>query len=58
MTKRLVRNKYFEFNFIPYINLGIGYEDKELYIGVLCFMLEIHLWMFLPNPRLKMGKNK
>ena len=53
MTKKIFRNNYFELNFIPYINVGIGYENKELYIGCLCFMLEIHLWMILPNPRRK-----
>ena len=56
MTKRIFRNKFIEFNFIPYINVGIGYENKEVYIGFLCFMLEIHLWMIIPNKRLKMGK--
>ncbi len=55
MTRKIFRNKFFELNFIPYINVGIGYENKDLYIGFLCFMLEIHLWMILPNKRLKMG---
>ena len=55
MTKRIIRTKFFELNFIPYLNVGIGYENKEIYVGFLCFMLEIHLWMFIPSKRRKMG---
>ena len=51
MTKRIFRTNYFEFNFIPYLHFGIGYEKGEIFIGFLFFMLEIHLWMFKPKKK-------
>lgn len=54
----MFRTNYFEVNFIPYINIGIGYENKEIYIGFLCFIIEIHLWMFVPRKNVKPSPNE
>jgi len=60
-SKTILRNNYLEIDFYYHgIMFGIMYSknDQRLIIGLPFFVIDIKVYMLLPNKRLKMGNKK